>query len=346
MTADPVSMPRGAPVPMPRGPAPLFAPARTGRLGIAERRALGGLLPLLDDPELRDLLVQVSAGEGRLWADRGGGPQPIGGWRATPAAVHRLACELIAAGGRHIDELHPCADVRIGDGIRVHAVLPPVAVEGAAVSIRVPRVAPPDFDALVSGGLCSDAMARALRSAIAARRNLLVTGGTGSGKTTMLGALLGLADPRERILVIEDLAELRLRHPHALSLEARRPSTEGLGEVGLDRLLREALRMRPDRIVLGECRGAEVATLLAALNTGHDGSAGTLHANRIEHVPARLEALGALAGLDPPALTRQAASALHGVIHLERRRGVHRVAGAGRLRLDRAGLLRIEEVRP
>nr|WP_029746663.1 ATPase, T2SS/T4P/T4SS family [Leucobacter chironomi] len=331
---------------MPRGPAPLFAPARTGRLGIAERRALGGLLPLLDDPELRDLLVQVSAGEGRLWADRGGGPQPIGGWRATPAAVHRLACELIAAGGRHIDELHPCADVRIGDGIRVHAVLPPVAVEGAAVSIRVPRVAPPDFDALVSGGLCSDAMARALRSAIAARRNLLVTGGTGSGKTTMLGALLGLADPRERILVIEDLAELRLRHPHALSLEARRPSTEGLGEVGLDRLLREALRMRPDRIVLGECRGAEVATLLAALNTGHDGSAGTLHANRIEHVPARLEALGALAGLDPPALTRQAASALHGVIHLERRRGVHRVAGAGRLRLDRAGLLRIEEVRP
>lgn len=346
MTADPVSMPRGAPVPMPRGPAPLLAPARTGRLGIAERRALGGLLPLLDDPELRDLLVQVSAGEGRLWADRGGGPQPIGGWRATPAAVHRLACELIAAGGRHIDELHPCADVRIGDGIRVHAVLPPVAVEGAAVSIRVPRVAPPDFDALVSGGLCSDAMARALRSAIAARRNLLVTGGTGSGKTTMLGALLGLADPRERILVIEDVAELRLRHPHALSLEARRPSAEGLGEVGLDRLLREALRMRPDRIVLGECRGAEVATLLAALNTGHDGSAGTLHANRIEHVPARLEALGALAGLDPPALARQAASALHGVIHLERRRGVHRVAGAGRLRLDRAGLLRIEDVRP
>lgn len=346
MTADPVSMPRGAPVPMPRGPAPLFAPARTGRLGIAERRALAGLLPLLDDPELCDLFVQVSAGEGRLWVDRGGGPQPIGGWRATPAAVHRLACELIAAGGRHIDELHPCADVRIGDGIRVHAVLPPVAVEGAAVSIRVPRVAPPDFDALVSGGLCSDAMARALRSAIAARRNLLVTGGTGSGKTTMLGALLGLADPRERILVIEDLAELRLRHPHALSLEARRPSTEGLGEVGLDRLLREALRMRPDRIVLGECRGAEVATLLAALNTGHDGSAGTLHANRIEHVPARLEALGALAGLDPPALARQAASALHGVIHLERRRGVHRVAGAGRLRLDRAGLLRIEEVRP
>ena len=257
-----------------------------------------------------------------------------------------MATELVPAGGRHLDELHPCADVRLGDGIRVHAVLPPVAVEGAAVSIRVPRVAPPDFDALVSGGLCSDAMARALRSAIAARRNLLVTGGTGSGKTTMLGALLGLADPRERILVIEDVAELRLRHPHALSLEARRPSAEGLGEVGLDRLLREALRMRPDRIVLGECRGAEVATLLAALNTGHDGSAGTLHANRIEHVPARLEALGALAGLDPPALARQAASALHGVIHLERRRGVHRVAGAGRLRLDRAGLLRIEEVRP
>lgn len=346
MIAEAVSNPRSTPVPGSVVQASDCDPARTARLGIAERRAFGGLLPLLDDPALRDLLVQVSGGVGHLWADRGGGLQRIHGWSAAPDAVHRLACELIAAGGRHLDELQPCADVRIGDGIRVHAVLPPVAVEGAAVSIRVPRITPPDFDALVRGGLCSEAMAHALRGAVAARRNLLVTGGTGSGKTTVLGALLGLADPRERILVIEDVAELRLRHPHALSLEARRPSAEGLGEVALDSLLREALRMRPDRIVLGECRGAEVATLLAALNTGHDGSAGTLHANRIEHVPARLEALGALAGLDPPALARQAASALHGVIHLERRRGVHRVTGVGKLRLDRGGLLRVEEVRP
>jgi pilus assembly protein CpaF len=321
------------------------SPARTQMLGIAARRALGGLLPLLDDPALRDLLVQVRAGEGRLWIDRSGALQPVVGWRATPHAVHRLACELIAAGGRHVDELHPCADVRIGDGIRVHAVLPPVAVEGAAVSIRVPRISPPRFDALASGGLCDEAMARALRDAVAARRNLLVTGGTGSGKTTVLGALLDLARPAERILVIEDVAELRLRHPHAISLEARRSSAEGVGEVPLDRLLREALRMRPDRIVLGECRGAEVATLLSALNTGHDGSAGTQHASRIAHVPARLEALGALAGLDPRALARQAASALHGVIHLERGGSGHRVVAVGRLRLDRDGLLGIEEVR-
>lgn len=325
----------------PAGPEP-----RSARLGIAARRALGGLLPLLDDPELRDVLVQVRDGEGRLWIDRRGTLEHVGDWRASPEEVLRLASELIAAGGRHVDELHPCADVRLGDGIRVHAVLPPVAVEGAAVSIRVPQPAPPDFDALAAGGLCDPATAAALRRAVSARRNLLVTGSTGSGKTTVLGALLDLSDPRERILVIEDVAELRLRHPHAISLEARQASAEGVGAVTLDRLLREALRMRPDRIVLGECRGGEVATLLAALNTGHDGSAGTLHASRMRHVPARLEALGVLAGLDPPALARQAASALHGVVHLERTGAGPRVAAVGRLALERNGLLGIEEVRP
>lgn len=333
MTADPT-------------PALRAPPARTGGLGIAAKRALGGLLPLLDDPELRDLLVQVRGGRGQLWVDRSGRLEAVTGWHADAAAVGRLATELIAAGGRHIDELNPVADVRLGDGIRVHAVLPPVAVEGAAVSIRVPRITPLSFDALVRGGLCDPVMGAALRDAVAARRNLLVTGGTGSGKTTVLAALMDLADPRERILVIEDVAELRLRHPHALSLETRQSSAEGVGEVTLDRLLREALRMRPDRIVLGECRGAEVATLLSALNTGHDGSAGTLHASRITHVPARLEALGALAGLEPRALARQAASALHGVIQLERARTGHRVAGVGKLVLDGAGLLGIEEVRP
>ncbi|RGE19377.1 CpaF family protein [Leucobacter sp. wl10] len=320
--------------------------SRTDGLGIAARRALGGLLPLLDDPELRDVLVQVRDGQGSLWLDRGGSMQEVTGWVADSDSVHHLATELIAAGGRHLDELHPCADVSLGDGIRVHAVLPPIAAGGAAVSIRVPSVRPLDFGELVRGGLCDAAMAAALRGSVRARRNLLVTGGTGSGKTTVLAALLEAAPAHERILVIEDVGELRLRHPHVVSLEARQASAEGTGEVRLDRLLREALRMRPDRIVLGECRGAEISTLLGALNTGHDGSAGTLHANRIEDVPARLEALGALAGWSAEALARQAVSALHGVIHLERRGGSPRIAAAGRLTLGADGLLGIERVRP
>lgn len=320
--------------------------SRAAGLGPAARRALGELLPLLDEPELRDLLVQVRGERGTLWIDRGGTLQPVADWQADPRRVHRLATELIAAGGRHLDELHPCADVRLGDGIRVHAVLPPVAVSGAAVSIRVQRISPPGFDELVAAGLCAPGMAAALRQAVRARRNLLVTGGTGSGKTTVLAALLGLAPVHERILVIEDVTELRLRHPHVVSLEARRASAEGTGEVTLDRLLREALRMRPDRIVLGECRGAEVSTLLGALNTGHDGSAGTLHASRLEDVPARLEALGALAGWRPDALARQAVSALHGVIHLVRGGTAPRVAAVGRLVLAQHGVLGVERVRP
>ncbi|WP_133617270.1 CpaF family protein [Leucobacter luti] len=310
--------------------APL-PPPRTAALPLAARRALGGLLPVLDDPALRDLLVHVRAGQGELWVDRAGQIEHIAGWSVQPAAVHRLATALIAAGGRHLDELHPSGDVRLGDGMRVHAVLPPVAVAGAAVSIRVPRVEMLSFDELVSGGLCTLRVADLLRSAVRGRRNLLITGGTGTGKTTLLAALLSLVGRRERIVTIEDLAELRLAHPHAIALEARQASTEGLGRVTLDELLREALRMRPDRIALGECRGPEIATLLTALNTGHDGGAGTLHASKISEVPARLEALGASAGLPPEALARQAVSALDLVVHLTRVAGRPRVEAIGRL---------------
>lgn len=305
---------------------------------------MGGLLPLLDLPDLRDILLQVEDGAARLWIDRGGRLERVRAWSAPPSALRTLAVSLISAGGRHIDELRPCADVRLGDGIRVHAVLPPLCVSGAAVSIRVPGIARFSFADLVAGGLCERRTAEWLRVAVAERRNLLLSGGTGSGKTTVLAALLDLAPESERILTIEDVAEIRLRHRHTVALEARQANTEGAGEITLDALLREALRMRPDRIVLGECRGAELATLLTALNTGHDGGAGTLHASRIEDVPARLEALGMLAGLAPDALARQTASALHAVVHLERRAGRHRIAGIAGFALRPDGRLGLEHV--
>jgi pilus assembly protein CpaF len=185
---------------------------------------------------------------------------------------------------------------------------------------------------------------RALQQLVAARENLLVTGAAGSGKTTLLAALLSSAPERERIVTIEDVAELRIRHPHHVRLEARQANLEGAGGIDLARLVREALRMRPDRLVVGECRGAEVRELLTALNTGHDGGAGTLHANGIEDVPARLEALGALAGLDDTALARQVVSAIGVVIHIARGGdGARRVAGMARpVLVD--GRLGMEEV--
>jgi pilus assembly protein CpaF len=225
-------------------------------------------------------------------------------------------------------------------------VLAPVSTKGTALSIRIPRVHAADLDAL-SGLGSFDARQQAwLLRLVAERANVLITGGTGTGKTTLLSALLGAAPEAERIVTIEDVAELRPRHPHHVALEARQANLEGAGGISLARLVRESLRMRPDRLVVGECRGEEVRELLTALNTGHDGGAGTLHASGLHDVPARLEALGALAGMDATALARQAVSAFTIVLHLERDPGgVRRIAQAGRLTLvsDRLG---IEEVQP
>lgn len=223
-----------------------------------------------------------------------------------------------------------------------HAVLPPISTGGALLSIRVPSKAQPCLDDLVAQGGMDAGARRLLLAAVDARTNLLITGAGGAGKTTLLAALLGQAPPGERIVVIEDVAELRIPHPHVVGLETRQPNLEGAGGVDLRRLVREALRMRPDRLVLGECRGAEVQDLLGALNTGHDGGAGTLHANSLHDVPARLEALGALAGMSEHALARQAASGIGLVVHLVREGALRRLAGFARLRLDAGGRLAVE----
>ncbi|MEN2740373.1 TadA family conjugal transfer-associated ATPase [Microbacterium sp. X-17] len=300
----------------------------TRRRALPAHPALAPLAEHLADPDVTDLFVNGDAG---LFVDRGRGAEPVADWPLRGDEVRALAVGLIGLGGRHIDDAHPCVDVRIAGGVRVHAVLAPVASDGTAISIRVPRWERIDLDALEREGAFPSARRAELEELVARRRNVLITGSAGSGKTTLLAALLERVPPGERIVTIEDVAELRIDHPHHVRLEARQPNLEGAGGVDLPRLVREALRMRPDRLVVGECRGAEVRELLSALNTGHDGGAGTLHANGIADVPARLEALGALAGLAPPALARQVVSAIHAVVHLERAAdGRRRIAGVGR----------------
>jgi len=298
--------------------------------GAADLTLLGPLAPFAASGPVTDLFVNGDRG---LWIDRGAGAEREVAWSADEDAVRALAVRLIARGGRHIDEATPAVDVRLGRGIRVHAVLPPVSSAGTLISVRVPRAAGFPLAALARTGMVDESQEAVLREAVAGRRNLLVTGAGGTGKTTLLAALLGEAPDCERLVLIEDVAELRVDHPHVVSLEARQANLEGAGRVGLDALLREALRMRPDRLVVGECRGVELRELLAALNTGHDGGAGTLHANSLHDVPARLEALGATAGLSPDAVARQTVSAFDLVLHLERVDGRRRLAGIGRFEL-------------
>ncbi|MEU3452466.1 TadA family conjugal transfer-associated ATPase [Micromonospora sp. NPDC006766] len=274
----------------------------------------GPLAPLLADPQVTDVLVNGT----RVWVDRGRGLHQVAVPLGTVDDVRRLAQRLTAAAGRRLDDASPYADARLPDGTRLHAVLPPVAIDGPYLSLRTFRQRPFTLDELVHRGTVPRPVAPLLAAVVAARLAYLVTGGTGSGKTTLLNTLLGLVPGTERIVLVEDASELRPVHPHVIGLQARTSNVEGAGAVGLSELVRQALRMRPDRLVVGECRGAEVVDLLAALNTGHDGGAGTLHANAATDVPARLEALGLLGGLPRAALHAQVVAALQVLLQMRR----------------------------
>jgi len=325
-----IDAPEGSEAPEARQAPELHPSSRAADDSVADLAVLGPLAPFAASGPVTDLFVNGAKG---LWVDRGAGPEHEPAWVADEAEVRALAVHLIARGGRHIDEATPTVDVRLGRGIRIHAVLPPISTVGTLLSVRVPRASGFPLAALARAGMLDPPQESMLRDAVAMRRNLLVTGAGGAGKTTLLAALLGEASERERIVLIEDVAELTIVHPHVVSLEARQANLEGTGRVGLDALLREALRMRPDRLVVGECRGAELRELLAALNTGHDGGAGTLHANSLDDVPARLEALGSTAGLSPDAVARQTVSAFDLVLHVEREAGRRRLAQIGRFGL-------------
>lgn len=296
------------------------------RAARAELTGAGPLQPLLELPGVTDVLVN---GPHEVWVDRGGGLERAGVDLGTPAAVRALAVRLAAVAGQRLDDAAPVVDGMLPDGTRLHAVVEPVALAGAVVSLRVLRQAAFTLDALAAHRAVPGEWVGLLRSLVAGRANVLVSGGTGTGKTTLLAALLGLVPADERVVTVEEARELAPAHPHVVHLATRRANVEGAGAVSLTDLVRAALRMRPDRLVVGECRGAEVREVLLAMNTGHDGGLATLHANAVEHVPARLEALAALAGMPRDAVAAQAAAAVDVVLHVRRERGHRFVAEVG-----------------
>lgn len=275
-----------------------------------ETSGAGRLEPLLASPGVTDVLVNGAHG---TFVDRGAGLERVDLTFADDHEVRRLAQRLAAQAGRRLDDASPWVDARLPDGTRLHAVLAPLGRPGTLVSLRVPARRSFGLDDLID-----PAGAAVLRRLIAARLAFVVSGGTGTGKTTLLSALLAEVPAAERVVVVEDATELRPDHPHVVGLEARPANVEGAGVVTVRDLVRQALRMRPDRVVVGEVRGAEVVDLLAALNTGHEGGCGTVHANSATDVPARFEALGVAAGLPREAVHSQVAAGLDAVVHVGR----------------------------
>ncbi len=286
----------------------------------------GVLEPLLQQPGVTDVLVN---GPRQVYVDRGEGLELTDVTFANDAEVRRLAQRLAASVGRRLDDASPFVDARLADGTRVHAVLATLADPGTCLSLRIPAAHAFSLDDCVSSGSLSPVGADVLRRLVEARLAFLVSGGTGSGKTTLLAALLGLVPASERIVIVEDSRELAPAHPHVVRLEGRPANAELAGSVTLTDLVRQSLRMRPDRLVVGEVRGAEICDLLTAMNTGHEGGCGTVHANSAADVPARLEALASLGRLSRDALHAQLASALDAVVHINR---------------DEVGRRRIQEV--
>jgi pilus assembly protein CpaF len=283
---------------------------------------LGPLEPLLADPTVDEIMVNGAGGAGAVWVERAGRLEPADVAFADEAELRHAIERILAPLGRRVDEAEPLCDARLSDGSRINVVLPPLAVDGPLLTIRRFRSRPLDADALVAGGTWSPPLRDFLARAVAARLNILVSGGTGSGKTTTLGVLSSFVGSAERIATIEDTAELRLQQPHVVRLEGRPPNVEGRGEITIRRLLRNALRMRPDRIIVGEVRGGEALDMLAAMTTGHDGSLSTVHAGSPAEALRRVETLALMADVALPhaAIREQVADALDLVVHQARLR--------------------------
>jgi len=280
---------------------------------------LGPLEPLLADESVSDIMVN---GPSQVYVERGGKLELTDVKFRDNQHLQNVAQRIVTAVGRRVDETSPICDARLQDGSRVNVIIPPLAIDGASISIRKFAKKKITLDTMVDFGSLSPKVAQLLKICGACRLNILVSGGTGSGKTTMLNAISRLIDRGERIVTIEDAAELQLQQPHVVRLETRPPNLEGRGEVTQRDLVKNALRMRPDRIILGEVRGGEAIDMLQAMNTGHDGSMGTIHANRPREALTRLENMVNMAGLNLPnkAIREQIAAALDLIVQVSRMR--------------------------
>ena len=306
----------------------------------ARLNGLGEVLaPLLRLPGITDILVNST----RVWVDCGQGVKPIDDGFSSEEDVRALAITMAAICGKRLDDAVPIVDGILPMGVRVHAVIPPLSGEGTIISLRIPARDGLTLEQMRKGASIDDTTQQILSRMLEVRCNVLISGATGSGKTTLLSALLSSISVNERLICIEEISELHPAHPHVVHLQARQANTQGRGEVSLSELVRAAMRMRPDRIILGECRGGEVRDIMSALNTGHRGSFATIHANTPAEVPARLSALGALAGMSAEATHVQARAAFDLVVHMERSVGSYgntgrRVAQIGVFGLERGEL--------
>ena len=278
---------------------------------------LGPLEPLFRDPTITELMVNATDS---VYVERDGKLERTDVQFSSDEHIFSIISHIVGKAGRRIDEANPYVDARLADGSRVNAVVPPLSVRGPILTIRRFPAVPYTLDVLLEHGSLSENMAHFLRAMVRAKRNILISGGAGSGKTSLLNALAHCIPHHERVITIEDAAEMRIHHPHVLSLEARPPNLEGRGEVPVRLLVKNALRMRPDRIIVGETRGGEALDMLQAMNTGHQGSLTTVHANAAEEALLRLETMTLMADLNLPltAIRAQIASALHIVIQQER----------------------------
>lgn len=302
-----------------------------------EFNGAGILQPLLETPGVTDVLVN---GIDSVWWDRGHGLERAEVQFASEVEVRRYAQRLAASARRRLDDASPMLDAQLPDGTRLHCVLAPISLSGTTISLRIPSRSTFTVDSLMLAGSIDEQLREVLLEIVRSRLAFLISGGTGTGKTTVLSALLAHVDPSHRIVIVEDSAELDPQHPHVVRMQSRLPNIEGAGAITMRDLVRTSLRMRPNRIVVGEVRGAEVVDLLSALNTGHEGGCGTVHANRPDDVPARLEALGLTAGLDRTALHALMGAGLDAVIHLHRTNTGQRVVhGIHVLHRDSTGIV-------
>lgn len=310
---------------------------------VEELGGSGPLAPLMMDPDISDILVN---GHDEVWVDRFGKLEKSSIRFDDEAHLRRIIDRMVSAHGRHLDTGSPMVDARLNDGSRLHAIIPPLCARGTIVSIRRFRVNPFSTDELVSAGFLNEPMLELLKLLVAARVNIVVSGSAATGKTTLLNMISRFIPANERIVTIEETAELRLEHPHVIPLESRPANAEGRGGVGLRGLVKNALRMRADRIIVGEVRGAEVFDMLQAMNVGHDGSLTTVHANSPEDVLPRLESLVMMSdiSMSPEAIRRMIGSSINIIVHLVRFRDGSRRVTSIREVVQEANELKTREI--